>query len=151
MLSANVLRQYPHLIVPVDSSKPNTALGTSYNGTVSSTVSSIFNFDIPSADSGKTCSLVFLFPLQSQLTTSAFEFSGSGGMEFSLLTSPATTGTTANNAPAMKQDYEMTTVAPGNDYTIATFPCPGNTAIGIEAKSCDSTYLNYFQDYNPSP
>lgn len=143
--------QYPHLIVPIDSTKPNNAAGTSYNGTISSTVSSIYNFDIPSSDNGKTCSLVFLFPTQSQLETSAYTFSGNGSIQFELLTGPANSGTTYSNAPAVKTDYGITDVAPGNSYTIATFPCPANTAIGVEAKACGDTYLDYFQDYNPSP
>ncbi|GAM86904.1 hypothetical protein ANO11243_049250 [Dothideomycetidae sp. 11243] len=50
--------QYPHLIVPVSSSSPNTAYGTQYFGTINSTVSSIFNFDIPASYAGKTCSVV---------------------------------------------------------------------------------------------
>ena len=82
--------QYPHLIVPVSSTSPNTAYGTGYNGIVNSTVSTIFNFDIPSSYSGKTCSLVFLFPLQSQLETSSYTFSGNGAIDFKELSSVAT-------------------------------------------------------------
>ncbi|KAI9732697.1 MAG: hypothetical protein M1818_007431 [Claussenomyces sp. TS43310] len=143
--------EYPHLIIPVDSSKPNTASGTSFNGEVTSTVSSIFNFDIPSSDSGKTCSLVFLFPEQSQLQTSSFTFSGNGGIDFSLLSGVATTSTTSSNAPSVKTDYGVTTVSPGHSYNIATFACPANTAVSFELKASGDTSLNYFQDYNPSP
>merc|ERR1711939_444695 len=39
--------QYPHLIVPVSSENKDKAYGTSYNGTISPSVSSIFNFDLP--------------------------------------------------------------------------------------------------------
>lgn len=143
--------EYPHLIIPVDSKQPDKAAGTSYNGTVSGTVSSLYNFDIPSSDSGKTCSLVFLFPKQSQLETSAFEFSGNGGVDFAMLKGPASSGTTYNNKPGVATDYGVTKVAPGNSYTIATFPCPGNTAVGFQLSASGDTYLNYFQDYNPSP
>lgn len=143
--------EYPHLIIPIDSSNPNTAAGTSYNGEVSSTISSIFNFDIPSSDSGKTCSLVFLFPLQSQLTTSSFTFSGTGGIDISKLSSVATSSTDYANAPGVATDYGTTTVAPGNSYTIATFACPAGTAIAFELKAVGNTALTYFQDYNPSP
>lgn len=143
--------EFPHLIIPVDSSKPNTAPGTSYFGIVSSTVSSIFNFDIPASDAGKTCSLIFLFPTQAQLTTSSFTFSGNGGIDFSKLSGVATGSTSYSNAPGVAQDYGVTTVAPGHSYTIATFPCPANTAISFELKASGDTSLNYFQDYNPSP
>merc|ERR1711939_199086 len=54
--------QYPHLIVPVSSENKDKAYGTSYNGTISPSVSSIFNFDLPYSYEGQTCSLVFLFP-----------------------------------------------------------------------------------------
>lgn len=57
--------QYPHLIVPVNSEHPSQAYGTNYFGMVSSTTCSIFNFDIPSSYSGRTCTLLFLWPKQS--------------------------------------------------------------------------------------
>lgn len=143
--------EFPHLIVPVNSQSPDQAYGTSYNGTVSSTISSLFNFDIPASDAGKTCSLVFLFPKQSQLETSAFEFSGAGGIDFAMLKGPASSSTTFNNKPGVAKDYGVTTVSPGNSYTIATFACPANSAIGFELSTSDGSFLNYFEDYNPSP
>ena len=50
--------EFPHLIIPVDESQPDLAPGTSYNGKVSNTVSSLFNFDIRPEYSGKQCSLI---------------------------------------------------------------------------------------------
>lgn len=143
--------EFPHLIIPIDSTKPDTALGTQFNGEITSTVSSIFNFDIPSSDAGKTCSLVFLFPTQAELETSSFTFSGNGGIDFSMLSSVATSATDYANAPSVMTDYGVTIVAPGNSYEIATFPCPAGTAISFEAKAEGDTSLVYFQDYNPSP
>jgi len=143
--------EFPHLIIPVDTSSPSSAAGTSFFGEVSSTISSIFNFDIPAADSGKTCSLVFLFPNQADLTTSSYTFSGNGGIDFSLLSGVATQSTSSSNAPGVKTDYGVTTVAPGHSYSIATFPCPAGSAVGFEAKASGDTSLKYFQDFNPSP
>jgi Ubiquitin 3 binding protein But2 C-terminal domain len=143
--------EFPHLIAPIDSSKPGSAAGTSYFGVVSNTVSSIFNFDIPASDAGKKCSLVFLFPTQSQLATSSFTFSGNGGLDFSLLNGVATSATSYSNAPVVSMDYGTTTVASGNSYTIATFACPANTAISFKITTVGDTYLKYFQDYNPYP
>ncbi|KFY95060.1 hypothetical protein V500_02964 [Pseudogymnoascus sp. VKM F-4518 (FW-2643)] len=143
--------KFPHLIIPIDSSKPDTAPGTSYFGTVSSTVSSIFNFDIPAADSGKKCSLVFLFPTQAELETSSFTISGNGGLDFSKLSGTATGSTTFNNAPNVQTDYGVTIVSPGHSYNIATFDCPAGTAISFEIKASGDTWFNYFQDYNQSP
>ena len=142
--------EYPHLIIPVDSKQPDKAFGTQYNGTVSNTVSSLFNFDIPSSDSGKTCSLVFLFPEQKNLETSSFDFSGAGGIDFAMLKGPASSSTTYNNKPGVATDYGVTKVAPGTSSVIATFPCPGNSAIGFSLSASDNTQLSFFEDYNPS-
>lgn len=143
--------EFPHLMVPIDSSHPNKAAGTSYFGTVSDTVSTIFDFDIPAKDSGKTCSLIFLFPKQSDLQTSSYTFKGDGKIDVAKLKSPATDKTTYDNAPGVAQDYGTTTIAPGSSYLIATFDCPANQRIGFEVSNAGSTDLHYFQDYNPSP
>jgi hypothetical protein len=143
--------EYPHLIIPVDSSSPDTAAGTSFNGTVSSTVSTIFNFDIPSDDAGKRCSLVFLFPKKEDLETSSYSFSGDGKIDFASLESAASESTTYNNAPTVKEDYGETTISPGNSYLISTFECPAGQAVSYEMKNAGSTSLDFFEDYNPSP
>ncbi|KAL9050148.1 MAG: hypothetical protein Q9162_006819 [Coniocarpon cinnabarinum] len=123
--------EFPHLIVPVDKNQPNTALGTSYNGTFSSTVSSLFNFDVPPADADKTCTLVFLMPDQEDLQTSSYELSGSGGIDVQGLVSPATQGTTYANAPAVSGDVgSVPSLAPGNSYTISSSPCASGQTIG---------------------
>ncbi|KAL4867340.1 ubiquitin 3 binding protein But2 C-terminal domain-containing protein [Aspergillus spectabilis] len=143
--------EFPHLIIPVDSSTPDNAPGTSYNGTVSSTISSIFNFDIPASDAGKTCNLVFLFPKQEDLETSAFSFSGDGAVQFGALESAASQSTTYNNAPAVSQDLGTYTVAPGNSYSIGSFACPAGQTVSFVMTNAGSTELDFFEDYNPSP
>ncbi|KAL6876977.1 ubiquitin 3 binding protein But2 C-terminal domain-containing protein [Trichoderma novae-zelandiae] len=145
--------EFPHLIVPVDEADPDKAPGTSYFGEVSSTVSSIFNFDIPLSDKGKRCSLVFLFPEQKDLQTSSFTFSGSGALDFAWLGKPASQGTTWNSRPGEKQDLGTTTVAPGHSYVISTFACPAGQAVafGISAADGGGSEVRWFQDYNPAP
>ncbi len=113
--------EFPHLIVPVDSNNPNQAAGTTFFGEVSSSVSSIFNFDIPQSDSGRACSLVFLFPNQADLVTSSFTFSGSGGIDFAELSGTANAQTSFSNAPATSQALGHITVSPGNSYNVASF------------------------------
>ncbi|ODM23038.1 hypothetical protein SI65_00627 [Aspergillus cristatus] len=141
----------PHLIIPVDSSSPDTAPGTSYNGTISSSKTTLYNFDVPQSYADKTCSLVFLFPKQEDLETSAFTFSGDGKIDFASLESAVTTDTSYSNMPGVKEDYGVTTLAPGNSYVISTFSCPAGEAISYEMKNAGSTYLDFFEDYNPSP
>lgn len=144
--------EYPHLIVPVDKDQPTKAGGTSFNGTISSTVSSIFNFDIPASDAGKTCTVVFLLPTQDKLTTSAFSLGGSGGFDVALLSSPATEQTTYNTIPSVDKDLGgPSSITPGNEYVISSGPCQSGQRIGLEVSATGSLDLNYFQDYNPSP
>ena len=143
--------EFPHLIVPVNSASPGQAYGTSFRGQVTSTISSIFNFDVRPDFAGHTCSLVFLFPKRSDLQTSSFTWSGDGAIDFSRLSGNADAGTTYHNAPAVKSDYGVTTVAPGNSYIIATFPCPAGQRVSYELKAAGNVNLDYFQDFNPSP
>lgn len=139
--------EFPHLIVPVDKDSPSTAAGTSYNGTFSPTVSSIFNFDIPGSDSGKTCSLVFLLPTQDELVTSAFSLSGSGGLDVAQLKSPATAQTSYSNIPAVASDLGgPTSVTPGNEYVIASGSCAAGQTVSYEISATGSLALNYFQN-----
>ena len=71
--------QYPHLIISVDKSAPDTAQGNSYNAYFAPEISSIFNFDIPPSYKGLACSLVFLLPNRESLQTSNYTLTGSGG------------------------------------------------------------------------
>ncbi|KAL4745785.1 ubiquitin 3 binding protein But2 C-terminal domain-containing protein [Aspergillus terricola var. indicus] len=143
--------EFPHLIIPIDSSSPDEAYGTQFNGTVTPTVSTIFNFDIPATDAGKTCSLVFLFPRQEDLETSAFDFSGDGTIQFSAVETYATQSTTYNNAPQISQNLGQFTVSPGNSYTVFSFECPAGQTVGYEMSTAGTTQLEFFEDYNPSP
>ncbi|KAF2152167.1 glycoside hydrolase family 17 protein [Myriangium duriaei CBS 260.36] len=144
--------QYPHLIVPISSSSPNTAYGTSYNGTINSTVSTIFNFDIPSSYAGKRCSLIFLFPKLSQLETSSYSFNGQGGLVSHVLSSNAVAGTTYANAPAAAlQNGAIPSLSTGNSYVISSDACPANTRVSFELTATGGLDLEFFEDYNPSP
>jgi len=140
------------LIVPVSSSSPNAAYGTSYNGTINSTVSSIFNFDIPASYAGKTCSLVFLFPELSQLETSSYSFNGQGGLVSHVLSSTANQSTTYANQPSQAlQNGAISSLKSGNSYVISSDKCPGGAAVSFELSSTGGLALDFFEDYNPSP
>ncbi|KAL8638388.1 MAG: hypothetical protein Q9228_004458 [Teloschistes exilis] len=144
--------EYPHLIVPVDKSHPDTAAGTSYNGIVSPTVSSIFNFDYPASLEGHFCSLVFLFPTRDALQTSNYTLSGTGGLSFARLVGPAVAETTFNNQPAVNVTVgSVPDLQPGNNYVIASGGCFAGQRVAYEVSATGSLDLNYFQDYNPEP
>lgn len=143
--------QFPHLIIPISKSEPNYAPGTSYDGKVTSDVSSIFNFDIPESYEGQTCKLVFDFPEQSQLQTSSYTLSGSGMVDFSLLKMAATSETSYANAPMVETDLGMYTLSPGHSYTIWTGECQAGQAVAFEMSTESNTALWWFQDYNICP
>ncbi|KAL8953111.1 MAG: hypothetical protein Q9222_000994 [Ikaeria aurantiellina] len=142
--------EYPHLIVPVDKDQPDTALNTGYNGHFSPTVSSIFNFDIPPSDEGKTCSLVFLFPTRDQLQTSNYTLSGSGGIDIVRLNDPASSETTYNNQPSVEQAVgSVPDLQAGNSYVIGSGDCFAGRRVGYKISATGSLDLDYFQNYDP--
>ena len=144
--------QFPHLIVPVDSSNPNKAYGTQYNATISSKVSTIFNFDIPASYAGKTCSTVFLFPQLDQLETSSYSLNDKGGFTIAVLNGVANESTTYSNAPAVaKQIGAVESLKRGSSYTLSQDACPAGSRVSFEITSTGGADLEYFQDYNPSP
>ncbi|KAF2159256.1 hypothetical protein M409DRAFT_60960 [Zasmidium cellare ATCC 36951] len=143
--------EFPHLIIPIDSANPKTCYGTQYNGSAHGTISSIFNFDIPTSTQGKTCSIQFLFPEQSTLETSAYTYSGDGVFKFAILNGPASEWTTFETSPKVVTDYGSFSLSPGNAYDIASIPCPAGQAIGIWFHTTGNGVLDFFQDYNPCP
>ncbi|MCJ1453513.1 hypothetical protein MMC28_003860 [Mycoblastus sanguinarius] len=144
--------EYPHLIVPLNKDQPDTAGGTSYNGTMSPSISSVFNFDIPSSDAGKTCTLIFFFPTQDELTTSAFSLSGSGGFDVAQLTSVVTQETSYSTCPATESDLAgPSSVTPGNEYVIASGSCAAGQTLSYLVSATGSLDLSYFQDSGASP
>ena len=144
--------EYPHLIIPVVKDEADSPHGTSYNGIISPTTSSIFNLDFPAALKGQTCSLVFLLPTQTQLTTSAYTLNGSGGLKVERLQEPATEQTTYSHQPGVDADIGgPAKVEPGSEYIINSGPCYYNDRKSYKVSSTGNLDLNYFQDHNPAP
>jgi hypothetical protein len=144
--------EYPHYIVPVDKSWPNKAYGTKLNGTFSDRICTIFNFDIHPRFAGKTCSLAFLFPQQKHLETSAYTFEAWGdkaGLQFYKLETPATWDTTWNTV-GPKELLAEGAIYPDLAIGSYTHKCPAGKTESIMVCGKD-VYLNYFQDFNPSP
>jgi hypothetical protein len=139
------------LIVPISSEHPDWAYGTSYNGQINSTTSTIFNFDMPQEYKGKQCSLIFLFPNKKDLETSSYEFSGSGSLDVTALSSAANQKTSWSNAPSVKKDLGSIAIQPGNSYVVATGDCQAGTTQSVELSSKGGLSLDFFEDWNPSP
>lgn len=141
----------PGLIIPIDSSSPDTAYGTQYNAYINSTTSTIFTFDIPTNYTGKQCTLSFFFPTQAQLETSSFTQSGSGSVAFKQLSSGASESTTYNTAPSVTKTLGTESLAPGNAYSFSIGECSAGETLTYEMVASGSYSLEYFQDYNPCP
>jgi len=154
--------QFPHLIVPTSPQVPDYAFGNSFKASISPVNTTLFNFDIPvDPPYTGTCSLLFLFPYGTDLAPSAgtYNFTGieeevdeKGGLDFALLSGIANSATTFNSTPAVATDYGKTEILPGNNYTIATFPCHrSGTPVTYSVSSVNNVGLEYFQDDAPSP
>ncbi|KAL1797123.1 hypothetical protein ACET3X_003729 [Alternaria dauci] len=143
--------QYPHLIVPVDSEQPDKAYGTSYNGTISAHICTIFNFDIPASYAGKKCSTMFMLPKKEDLETSDYTISSQGKCTVSKVNGNANTQTTWNNAPAKAGDIGSLELSPGNTYPVESGDCEAGKTVSYEICGSGDFSINYFQDYNPSP
>ena len=138
--------QTPHAIIPVNKDQPSTSYGTQYFAYMSSSNSTIFNFDIPSSYAGKQCSVIFLFPKKSDLQTSDFTMSGSGGIKFDQLSSPAPLSVSYASCPAVKSNLGMVdNVTPGNSYMVSTGACQAGTTLSILASSTGGLSLSYFE------
>ncbi|KAG9856952.1 hypothetical protein KCU98_g1660, partial [Aureobasidium melanogenum] len=143
--------QTPHAIIPVNKNSSSTSYGTQYNAHLSSSNSTIFNFDIPSSYAGKQCSVIFLLPNKSQLVTSDFTLSGAGGIKFDQLTSPAPLSVTYATYPAVKSTLDtISSVTPGNSYVVSSGACQAGSTISILASATGSLELSLFEDWDPS-
>ncbi|EEQ32780.1 hypothetical protein McanMca71_003356 [Microsporum canis] len=142
--------EFPHLIIPVNSSAPKVAKGTSYYGEVSSTISSIFNFDIPT-QGPNLCTLVFLFPSVEGRPAWTYTFEGDGKVGMARLEAPANDGTTFENAPKVAAELGTSTLAAGTSTVVTSFDCPFGQRIAFKMSNAGNTNLKYFQDYGNPP
>lgn len=150
--------QFPHLIVPTSPETPDYAFGNSYTAHITSTNTTLFNFDVPSdAPYTGTCALIFLFPFASATQSGTYTFTGieeeegeDGGLDFALLSGIATADTTYNTTPTVTTDYGTTKIIPGNNYTVATFPCPAGETVTYSGSSDGGVGLSYFENSAPS-
>jgi hypothetical protein len=150
-LDLNDTFEFPHLMIPVDQSKPDKTHGTNFNGTITDKACTIYNFDVRPSLAGQSCSLVWLFPEQKDLETSSFTYSGSKKptMEVSHVHKPADEHTTWNKVGA-KDVVAKGPVVPGQNFNALTMECPGGQKVAYMLCGKDVS-LNYFQDFNPSP
>ncbi|KAF2249655.1 hypothetical protein BU26DRAFT_409495, partial [Trematosphaeria pertusa] len=143
--------EFPHLIIPVDQAQPEKAFGNQFNGTITDSVCTAYNFDVHPRFAGKACSLVFLFPEQQDLETSAYDFSGSDSSTLGvfILHKPVEHNTTWSTLPR-KTLVAKERIYPGKKMNIIQKECPAGLRVGVML--CGKGFsLEYFQDFNPSP
>ncbi|KIX96776.1 uncharacterized protein Z520_07496 [Fonsecaea multimorphosa CBS 102226] len=147
--------EFPHLMIPISTKAPNTAFpNTDTPYITAGDIEMIFNFDIPVSRKGQTCNMEFLFPNQTELSsTASFQPAGVNGsfvFSLSVLGGGAVEGnTTYNNQPLQSNPHGLPktlNMEPGHAYAIGSTICvPGR--ISITMSSTDSS-LTWFQDWN---
>ncbi|KAG0646913.1 hypothetical protein D0Z07_6195 [Hyphodiscus hymeniophilus] len=146
--------QFPHLIVPTSPDEPDHEFGDSYSAYISPINTTIFNFDIPpTAPYNDTCALIFLFPFGGTTYFSGIEEEEGekGGLDFASLAQVATAETTYNTIGAVWEEYGLVEVLPGNNYTIATFPCGSRPTISYQVSSKGNVEVDFFQQSGSNP
>ncbi|KAK9390069.1 ubiquitin 3 binding protein But2 C-terminal domain-containing protein [Lipomyces mesembrius] len=143
---------YPNLIIPINSAKPNTALGTGFwaNLTKSSTEEQdvLLQFDVASMYTG-TCELKFMFP--ESPVTFPFFLEGDTTIDIYALTSQLTESATWNNHPSFGELIDTVTLTRGQDTFVKGTMCASGSFQGYLLKCTGDCVIDYFIDYNPPP
>ncbi|KAK6209152.1 hypothetical protein LQW54_006606 [Pestalotiopsis sp. IQ-011] len=87
-------------MIPIDRANPDKPYGPTSYGQISPNASTLFNFDIPASDAGRSCKVFFSMPPQSMLQNAqagGYYFTGDGSVLFSRMGTLATSGTTYND------------------------------------------------------
>ena len=149
--------EFPHLSIPISQSNPDATFPNTYTPYVTADdISMVFDFDIPDSRQGQSCTIEFLLPNRSQLSTSDFHLSRVNGtyiFSLSVLGTGAVEGeTTFNNQilQANPHGFPRTIqMQPGHAYVLGTTICvPGR--FGLTMSSPDSD-LTWFQDWGQCP
>ncbi|KAK9802312.1 putative Ubiquitin 3 binding protein But2 C-terminal domain-containing protein [Seiridium cardinale] len=136
---------YPSLMIPLDRANPDKPYGPTLYGQVSANASTLFNFDIPASDAGKSCKVFFSMPSLAALQSGqsgSYYFTGDGSVVFSQMGAMANPGTTYNDVALGRigrRDLGAIKMSPGNNYVIETFDCSG--AVRVMPTMSTYTYV----------
>ncbi|KAG9240277.1 ubiquitin 3 binding protein But2 C-terminal domain-containing protein [Calycina marina] len=154
-LPSNGQYQFPHLIIPVDRNDSENAPGTQYTAEISTTKTTIFQFDIPCTPeyTGKVCDLVFMFPYKDDIkAVEKYEWSGleaqeysHGGISFALLSEEVNQATTYANMPKATVVFPLQQLKPGSSNYFGSGPCDSSHRLAISATGVGIFYLKMFQ------
>jgi hypothetical protein len=144
----------PSLLIPIDRANPDKAYGPSPYGQVSPNASTLFTFDVPPSDAGKSCKVFFALPSQQ---SASYFLSGDGAVVFSRLGGDVNQGTTYNDVVSGRvgdrSDLGALRLNPGNTYVVEAFACPAGQKLtyAMDEPLGRDTCLVYNQGKTPVP
>lgn len=148
-------------MIPIDRANPDKPYGPTSYGQISPNASTLFNFDIPASDAGRSCKVFFSMPPQSMLQNAqagGYYFTGDGSVLFSRMGTLATSGTTYNDVALgriERRDLGALVVSPGHNYAIESFDCSSAIGTGVSYMLAEpagrDTCLVYYQEGSPIP
>lgn len=145
------LYEIPNLLVPIDLSTPGNILGNRYIAQISSTHSTLFDFNIPPEYQGKTCNLVFHVPPESQEWWHPWHLTTPGGIVFSQLEVPATALTSADTVSGSTSGpIGAVNSLESGAHLVSSAPCEAGKILGYRADAVGATDLQYFQMTSPA-
>jgi len=142
--------EYPHLIVPIDQSKPTEPIGNQWIARLSPTVSSLVNFDVHEQYAGKACNLVFYLPPEPHQWWQHFALNSPGGINVSRLDQIATDKTTASNAGPSTPVGSVPQLSLGQGHPISSAPCEAGKVVGYRIDSQNGLDMSWFQMVTPA-
>jgi glucan endo-1,3-beta-D-glucosidase len=150
LIDLSGLYEIPHLLVPIDLSNAGNIIGNRYVAQISSTHSTLFNFDIPPEYQGKTCNLVFHVPPESQEWWHPWHLTTPGGIIFSKLEVPATAISSSDSVSSSSSGpIGAVNSLESGGYLVNSAPCEAGKKLGYRADALGATDLQYFQMTSP--
>ena len=134
--------------MPIDATAPAAQLGNGFVAFVSATKSTLFNFDVPAAFRGRTCSLVLVLPAPA--LPAVFSLTAPGGLRLSALTTPAVATDSWASAPVGYPVGSVEGVQPNNTYSFASAVCPFGSTVSYRLDSVGGLNLTWFEEIDPA-
>lgn len=137
----------PSLIVPVDKADPSKVVGNGYVAQLSSTMSTVFVFDVRPENQGKTCNLAFHMPPAFPWPDmSPVKIKSPGGIIVSSVGQQAASADiSANNVGSSSVVGWVPSIQSANQYHIASVPCAAGQRVAYQIESTGGLAMDFFQ------
>lgn len=126
-------------------------MGNGFTAQLSSSISTVFVFDIRPEYQGKTCNLVFYVPPTTPSGGLApYNIKTPGGINVSRLTNHiATPKINANSVGSSTPIGTVPSVQPASEYTIGSAPCDAGRRVGYQVDAIGGFTMDFFQMTSP--